>query len=69
MDTQTIQKIQHIPCEYLMSAIWAFDHIENKHTLYHGNDCMKNLYEYLTHFQLMFHLRKNQLDDYYQQSI
>ena len=24
-----------------MSTIWAFDHIENKHTLYHGKDCMK----------------------------
>ena len=25
---------EHIPCGYSMSAIWAFDHIENKHTLY-----------------------------------
>ena len=24
-----------------MSTIWAFDHIENKHTLYRGKDCMK----------------------------
>ena len=24
-----------------MSTIWAFDHIENKHTLYYGKDCMK----------------------------
>ena len=24
-----------------MSTIWAFDHIENKHTLYCGEDCMK----------------------------
>ena len=24
-----------------MSTIWAFDHIENKHTLYRGEDCMK----------------------------
>ena len=24
-----------------MSTIWAFDHIENKHTLYCGKDCMK----------------------------
>ena len=24
-----------------MSTILAFDHIENKHTLYHGKDCMK----------------------------
>ena len=26
-----------------MSRIWAFDHIENKHTLYRGNDCTKNV--------------------------
>ena len=24
-----------------MSKIWAFDHIENKHTSYCGKDCMK----------------------------
>ena len=24
-----------------MSAIWAFDNIGNKHTFYHGEDCMK----------------------------
>ena len=32
---------EHIPCGYSMSTIWAFDHIENKHTLYRGKDCMK----------------------------
>ena len=26
-----------------MSAMWTFDHIENKHTLYHGKDCMKKI--------------------------
>ena len=30
-----------------MSAIWAFDHIENKHTLYCGKDCMKKFCESL----------------------
>ena len=25
---------EHIPCGYSMLAIWVFDHIENKHTLY-----------------------------------
>ena len=29
------------PCGYSMSAIWIFYHIENKHTLYRGIDCMK----------------------------
>ena len=24
-----------------MSTIWGFDHIEDKHTLHHGKDCMK----------------------------
>ena len=32
---------EHIPCGYSMSTIWAFDHIWNKHTLYHWKDCMK----------------------------
>ena len=32
---------QHIPCGYSMSTIWGFDHTENKHTLYYGNDCRK----------------------------
>ena len=26
-----------------MSTIWVFDDIENKHTLYQGEDCMKKL--------------------------
>ena len=24
-----------------MSTIWEFDNLENKHTLYHAEDCMK----------------------------
>ena len=32
---------EHIPCKYTMSTIWAFDHIENKNTLYYGKDYMK----------------------------
>ena len=32
---------EHIPCGYLMSTIWGFDHIEDVHTLHHGKDCMK----------------------------
>ena len=38
---------EHIPCGYSMSTIWAFDNIENKHTLYCGEDCMKKLCSYL----------------------
>ena len=32
---------EHIPCGYSMSTICGFDNIENKHSLYHGEDCMK----------------------------
>ena len=32
---------EHIPCIYSMSTIWTFDNIENKHTLYCGEGCMK----------------------------
>ena len=38
----SITKIrEHIPYGYLMSNIWAFDIIENKDTLYRGEDFMK----------------------------
>ena len=40
-NSSTTKKGQHILCGYLMSAIWTFDHIENKHTLYRGEDCKK----------------------------
>ena len=43
--TKKIEK--HIPCGYSVSTIWAFDHIENKHTLYRGKDCMKKFCESL----------------------
>ena len=36
---------EHIPCKYSMSTIWAFNHIENKHTLYRGKACMKKFCE------------------------
>ena len=35
------KKGESIPCGCSMSTILAFDHIENKHTLYRGEDCMK----------------------------
>ena len=38
---------EHIPCGYSMSTIWAFDHTENKHTLYRGKDCIKKFCESL----------------------
>ena len=37
----------HISCEYSLSTILPFDHIENKHTLYQEEDCMKKFCESL----------------------
>ena len=36
---------EHISCGYSMSAIWGFDHIEDRHTFHRGNDCMKKFRE------------------------
>ena len=36
-----------IPCGYSISPIWAFYHIENKDTLYHGKYCMKKFCSFL----------------------
>ena len=30
-----------------MSPIWGFNHIESKHTLYHGKYCMKKFWKSL----------------------
>ena len=38
---------EHIPWGYLMSTIWTFDGIENKHDVYRGEDCMKRFCESL----------------------
>ena len=35
--SSTIKVSEHVPCIHPMSTIWAFDNIENKHTLY--QDC------------------------------
>ena len=32
---------EHVSCGFSMSTIWGFDHIDDKHTLYSGKDCMK----------------------------
>ena len=46
-DSSTTKIGEHIPCGYSMSTIWTFDHIENKHSLYLGKDCMKKFCESL----------------------
>ena len=40
-NSSTTKSRESIRCGYSMSTIWAFDQIEDKHTLYHGKDCMK----------------------------
>ena len=40
-NTSTKRIGEHIPCGYSMSTISVFDNIENKHTLYRREDCMK----------------------------
>ena len=54
MDVEIILKIlkttktrEHIPCWYWTSRIMAFNNIENRYTLYHGEDCMKKFCESL----------------------
>ena len=42
MENSSTTKIRkHILCGYLMSTIWTFDSIKNKHSFYHGEGCMK----------------------------
>ena len=49
----------HIPCRYSMSAIWGFDQIENKHTLYCEKDCMKKFCQSLReHAKSVFDFEK-----------
>ena len=40
-NSSTTKIDKHIPCGSSVSTIWGFDHIEDKHTLYRGKDCMK----------------------------
>ena len=39
--SSTTKISEDFPCKYSMSTVWAFDNIENKHSLYHGKGCMK----------------------------
>ena len=45
-----------------MSIIWAFDHIENKHTSHPKKDCMKKFCESLREYTknvIEFEIKKN----------
>ena len=46
---------ENIHCRYSMSTIWAFDNTENKHSLYHGEDCLENFYIFLQEKELKSH--------------
>ena len=46
-NSSTTEIGEHNPCGYLIPTIWAFDHIENKHTLYCIKNCMENFCESL----------------------
>ena len=41
---------EHVFCGYSMSTIQGFDHIKDKHTLYHKKDCMKKFCESLREY-------------------
>ena len=43
----TTKEGENIPSDFLMSTILSFKSIENKHDVYRGKDCMKNLCEFL----------------------
>ena len=46
-NSSTLKLGEHIPCGYSMSTIGAFNNIENKHTLYGTEDCIKKFCESL----------------------
>ena len=39
-NSSTVTIGEHIPCGYSMSTIWAFDNIENKQTLFRGEEVL-----------------------------
>ena len=43
----TTKICEHIPCGYSVSTTWSFGNIENKHTLYRGENCMKKFCTFL----------------------
>ena len=43
--SSTTKISEHIPCGCSMSTICGFNHIEDKHTLCRGKDCMKKFCE------------------------
>ena len=60
-NSSTTKTGKHIPCGYSMSTIWAFDHIENKHTLYCGKDCMKKFCTFREHAKNIIGFEKKKL--------
>ena len=46
-ENSSTTKNMWVYCGYSMSTICAFDHIQNRHNLYRGEDCMKKFCEFL----------------------
>ena len=58
----TTKIVEHIPCGYWVSSTWAFYHIENKDTLYRGEDCMKKFCKSLReHTKNIINFEKNKM--------
>ena len=41
--TQATNIGEHVLCGYLVSIIYVFETIENRHNLYRGEDCIKKI--------------------------
>ena len=48
----------YIPCRYAISKLWAFDHVENKDTVYCRKDCMRRFCEFLREHTKNFEKKK-----------
>ena len=44
-----------------MSTIWTFDHIENNHSLYRGEDCMKKFCTLREHGKNVIYFEKKKM--------
>ena len=53
---------EHTPSEYSMLTIWAFDNIQNKHTIYFKEDCMIKFCSFLReHARNVIKFEKNKM--------
>ena len=58
-NSSTTKVSEHIPSGFSMSTISSFRSIKNKHDVYRGKDCMKNICEFLReHAMKMINFKK-----------